>query len=186
MSGGQNTLTIKADVRNLNAALDAMALNAEGAVRPAAQAAAQVLYDDVKANVGKIRKSSGNLAHSIYQVYSKSNSAPGRATYHVSWNAKTAPHANLVEYGHLQRYRYYQGSDGQIRPMVRPGMDGKRRPRRRASQAEKDAYYVTLPQPVQVPARPFLRPAIAKFADAMEAAKEVLVRSILEGSGALK
>lgn len=186
MSGGQNTLTIKADLRNLNNAIDAMALNAESAVRPAAQAAAQVLYDDVKANVGRIKKNTGNLANSIYQVYSKSNSEPGRATYHVSWNAKTAPHAGLVEYGHLQRYRYYQGADGQVRPMVRPGMDGKPRPRRRASQGEKDAYYVTLPQPVQVAAKPFVRPAIAKFAEAMNAAKEVLVRSILEGNGALK
>lgn len=182
MSDGRNSFTVKADLRSLNAAIDAMAMNAEQAIRPAAQAAAQVLYDDVKANVSRIKKKSGNLANAIYQVYSKANSGPGRATYHVSWNAKTAPHAGLVEYGHLQRYRYYKGADGQVRPMVRPGMDGTKRPGRRASQAQKDAYFVTLPQPVQVAARPFIRPAIDKFDLALKAAKEELSRRILYGN----
>lgn len=182
MSDGRNSVTIKADLRSINASINALALNAQQAVRPAAQAAAQVLYDEVQANVTKIKKKSGNLSNSIYQVFSKANSAPGRATYHVSWNAKTAPHAGLVEYGHLQRYRYYKGSDGQIRPMVRPGMDGKKRPGRRASRAEKDAYYVTLPSPLQVAARPFIRPAIDKFDLALKAAKEELSRRILYGN----
>jgi len=182
MSDGRNSVTIKADLRALNAAIDALGMNAQQAVRPAAQAAAQVLYDDVKANVNKIKKKSGNLANAIYQVYSKTNSGPGHATYHVSWNAKTAPHAGLVEYGHLQRYRYYKGADGQIRPMVRPGMDGTKRPGRRATQAQKDAYYVTLPQPVQVAARPFMRPAIDKFDKALKAAQEELSRRILYGN----
>lgn len=182
MSNGRNSVTIKADLSSLNASIDALAMNAQQAVRPAAQAAAQVLYDEVKANVNKIKKKTGNLASSIYQVYSKANSTEGRATYHVSWNASKAPHGGLVEYGHLQRYRYYKGADGQIRPMVRPGMDGSKRPGRRASQAQKDAYYVTLPQPVQVAARPFIRPAMDKFDKALKAAQEELTRRILNGS----
>lgn len=178
MSNGRSSLTVSADLKGLNSMLDTLGAHAREAVRPAAQAAAQVLYDEVETNVGRIRRKTGNLSRSIYQVYSKSSSAPGRAVYHVSWNAKTAPHAGLVEYGHLQRYRYYQGSDGKIRPMVRPGMDGKPRPGRNASQAQKDAYYVTLPSPVQVAARPFIRPAIDKFEAAMEAAKSELLGRI--------
>lgn len=168
------SFSISADLSGLNALLDELGTAAEAAARPAAQAAAQVLYDEVRSNVAKIGKKSGNLERSIYQAFSKDNSGVGKATYHVSWNASKAPHGHLVEYGHLQRYRYFQGSNGQIRPMVRPGMDGKPRPGRRASQAVKDAYYVTLPTPRQVAARPFLRPAASKFTQAIEAAKAEL------------
>ncbi len=182
MSAGRNSLTVTADLSGLDAYLDELGANAREAIRPASQAAAQVLYDDVKANVARIRRVSGNLSRAIYQVYSKANSNQSRAVYHVSWNARTAPHGGLVEYGHLQRYRYYKGADGKIRPMVRPGQDGKPRPGRHASQAAKDAYYVPLPAPVQVAARPFIRPAIDKFNVAMEAAKRELVRRTLEGN----
>jgi len=180
MSGGKNTFTIAADLSGLNALMDELQGSVEHAVRPAAQAAAQVLYDDVTANVARIGKRTGNLARSIYQAFSDANSGPGKATYHVSWNAKKAPHGHLLEYGHLQRYRYYQDSNGQVRPMVRPGMDGKPRPGRRASQAEKNAYYVTLPTPRQVAARPFIRPAAAKFDAAMRAAKAELYKRMHE------
>lgn len=172
-------IKFKMDLSSLNSILDDLGDAAAEAIRPAAQAAAQVLYDDVKANVAKIKKKTGNLSKSIYQVYSKSNSGPKRAVYQISWNSKTAPHGNLVEYGHLQRYKMYQGNDGQVRPMVRPGMDGSKRPPRRASQAQKDAYYVPLPSPVQVAARPFIRPAIQKFDKAMEAAKAELLRRVV-------
>jgi hypothetical protein len=182
MSGGQNTLTLRIPLGSVNSLVDGWADAVAEGIRPAAQAAAQVLYDDVQSNVARIKKRTGNLASSIYQVYSELNSSQGRAVYHVSWNARKAPHAGLVEYGHLQRYRYYKSSDGQIRPMVRPGMDGKARPTRRASQAQKDAYYVPLPQPVQVAARPFLRPAVSKFDQAMDAARAELIKRINGGA----
>jgi hypothetical protein len=102
--------------------------------------------------------------------------------YHVSWNAKKAPHGGLVEWGHLQRYRYYRGADGQIRPMVRPGMDSSKRPGRRASQAAKDAYYVPLPTPIQVPAKAFVRRSVDKFPQAYAAAEAELLRR-LNGGG---
>lgn len=179
MSDGHNSFSIGADLSGINALLDELGERAESAARPAAQAAAQVLYNEVKKNVAALGRVTGNLDRSIYQAYSASNSGTGLATYHVSWNSSKAPHGWLVEKGHLQRYRYYKGNDGQIRPMVRPGMDDKPRPRRRASQAEKDAYYVTLPTPIQVPAKAFVRRAQSKFDEAYKAAEAELLRRLI-------
>lgn len=176
---GKNSVTMGVDTSGLDAYFDQLGDELDQAVRPAAQAGAQVLYDEAKRNAEAIRRS-GRLSSAIYQVYSADNSGDGRATYHVSWNAAKAPHASLVEYGHLQRYRYYKGADGQVRPMVRPGMDGSKRPSRRASQAEKDAYYVTLPTPIQVPAKAFMRRAMDKFPAAYAAAEAELLRRIGE------
>ncbi|WP_066339262.1 HK97-gp10 family putative phage morphogenesis protein [Azohydromonas lata] len=174
------SFSMKADIDSLLQAVGGMQERAEAAARPAAQAAAQVLYDAVRANVARIKKHTGNLDRAIYQAFSIDNSGPGRATYHISWNARRAPHGHLVEYGHMQRYVYYKGNDGQIRPMVRPGMDGTPKPKQRASQAVKDAYYVPLPGgPRLVAARPFIRPAVAKMGEAMDEAKRVALDIIL-------
>lgn len=168
---------IKVDLAGLNGYLDRMNEGVQAAARPAAQAGAQVLYNEVQTNVKKIKRKTGNLASAIYQAYSENNSGPGRATYHVSWNAKKAPHGHLVEWGHLQRYEYYQDDAGKVRPKVRPGMQGKPRPKR-GNRAALDAYYVTLPNPKQVAARPFVRPAMAKLPQAEAAAREVLMQQI--------
>lgn len=181
MSGGRNSFTMSADLSGLDAMVGQLERDFEDAARPGAQAAAQVLYDDVMRNVASIRRVTGNLGRSIYQAYSASSSRPGHAVYHVSWNAKKAPHGGLVEWGHLQRYQYYKGADGQIRPMVRPGMDGRKRPSRRAPQSVKDAYYVTLPTPIQVPAKAFVRRAVDKFPQAYAAAEAELLRRINGG-----
>ena len=128
------------DPRLLNQQLDKMGAGAIAAARPAAQAGAQVLYDEVKQNVGRIKKKTGNLDASIYQVYSKDNSTEVKATYHISWNARKAPHGHLVEYGHLMTRKAYIGSDGKwytsqvkiepklvgARPFFRPAYDTKR------------------------------------------------------------
>jgi HK97 gp10 family phage protein len=86
-------------------------------IRPAAQAGAQVFYDQARARVKRTRKAHyfhgrsfrvngtkylfqpGTLQRAIYQVFSKDNSGPGRAAYHVSWNAKEAPYGSMVEFG---------------------------------------------------------------------------------------
>lgn len=174
------SVTITADMSALNAAMDRYSEQVQGSVRPVAQAGAQVLYDEVKRNVASIGKKTGNLANSIYQVFSKDNSGPGLATYHVSWNAHKgkAPHGHLVEFGHIQRYAAYLGKDGQWYTAVRPEMRGKPRPSRRASQAAKDAYYVLLPQAKQVAARPFIRPAASKFPDAVQASVKKLAEIV--------
>ena len=181
MSGGRNSFTLRADLTALDSLVDQLEDDFEAAARPSAQAAAQILYDDILRNVAGIRRVTGNLSKSIYQAYSASSSRPGYAVYHVSWNAKKAPHGGLVEYGHLQRYRYYRGADGQIRPMVRPGMDGRKRPSRHAPQSVKDAYYVTLPTPLQIPAKAFVRRAVDKFPQAYAAAEAELLRRVNGG-----
>src|SRR5205085_5719958 len=58
----------------------------------------------------------GALKASIYQVFSKDNSGSGHATYHVSWNAKKAPHGHLVEFG---------TSRAPAHPFLRPAYDAK-------------------------------------------------------------
>ena len=97
---------------------------AEEAIRPAAQAGAQVYYAEVKLRAkrgnevrhmkGGRTRPAGLLASSIYQVYSKDHSDAEHATYHISWNAKKAPHGHLVEYG---------TSRAPASPFVRPAFD---------------------------------------------------------------
>ena len=140
------SFSVKVDLSQFN--IDGLHEATEEAARPAAQAGAQVLYDEVKSNVAKIKKKTGNLAASIYQAYSRDNSGKGRATYHISWNAKKAPHGHLVEFGHLQRYEVT--FDKQTRRFI----------------THKDK---PLPQPRLVAARPFIRPAMAKMPAAEQA-----------------
>jgi len=143
-----DAFSIKFDATGAFAALDALEAKAKAAVRPAAQAGAQVLYDEVLqrvpvAGTAHVLKSGrviqpGALKASIYQVYSKSNSnaADGLATYHVSYNAKKAPHGSLVEFGHVMTRAAYLGKNGQ--------------------------WYTTkvpLAEPRRVGAQPYLRPA---------------------------
>lgn len=167
-----DSVSIKFDQRSVDAWLDGLQAKARAAIRPAAQAGAQVLYNEVSLNVSRIGKVTGNLASSIYQVYSKDNSTADRATYHISWNARKAPHGHLVEYGHIQRYAAFVGRDGKWHTAVRPSKRGTPKPSRKASTAVKDAYYVPLSGgPVQVAANPFVRPSYAKAQEALQAAK---------------
>jgi hypothetical protein len=169
---------IRVDLGSLRRDLQEMSENIQEAARPAAQAAAQVLYDEVRKNVSQIPRKTGNLMSSIYQAYSQANSGPGVATYHVSWNPRRAPHAYLVEHGHIQRYVTYMGRDGNFYTAIRPEMRGKPKPRRGASQAEKDAYYVPLPAPKQVPAVAYFRRAASAIPRAEQAAIAVLERAL--------
>lgn len=176
------TTTLEMKTTGFDNLLDTLETDVSAALRPAAQAAAQVFYDEVVKNVGQIKSVTGNLRKAIYQAYSPELSVDGQvATYRISWNWRKAPHGGLVEGGHLQRYRYYQNAQGQVRPMVRPGMDGRKKPSGRASQAVKDAYYVTLSSPIQVPGKFFLRRAYDKRGIAEGAAIQKLL-GILGGA----
>lgn len=175
MAQGRNTFNIGADLAGLDGYMDELDDNAEAAARPASQAAIQVLYDHVKRNVAGMGKVSGNLDRSIYQVFSKTQSKPGVAVYQAGWNAKKAPHGHLLEWGWLQRYVYRPDGMG---PVVREGMEGKPKPGRKASRAEKDAYWLTLPTPKQVPGHAFVRSAEASFELAYQAAEAELIRRI--------
>lgn len=176
MSKGRNTVTAAVDTSGFEQFLEALADETEVAVRPAAQAGTQVLYEAVKLNVSKIGRVSGNLAESIYQVYSRDHSGPLTATYHVSWNHKKAPHGGLVEYGHWQRYQVRQTKAGKWVTMIRPDKAGQPKPKRRASQAEKDAYYVPRPGgPIYVPGKAFMRQALAVTPEAVRQAMQRVI-----------
>ncbi|WP_280191190.1 HK97 gp10 family phage protein [Delftia sp. PS-11] len=178
---GNKTFGIAADLEGLDSLLADLEGDVDAAIRPVAQAASQVLYERVKVNVRALGRVTGNLERAIYQAYSPEKSVDGqRAEYHVSWNHRVAPHGHLVEWGYLQRYRYYRDNQGRVRPMVRPGMDGKKPPGRRASQAQKDAYYVTLQTPIQVPGKAFIRSAESSLAAAQKAAEAELWRRLFE------
>jgi len=172
---------ISMDTAGLDAYLRALGDDAQAAVRPAAQAGAEVLYQAARANVAKIKRKTGRLAASIYQAYSRSASDKDTAVYYVSWRTDgrggpRAPHGHLIEHGHWRYYVVVRDESGRLRMAVRPEMRGKPPPKGR-SRAALDAYYVPLPDgPVWVPAQPFIRPAMAKSAAALDAAAAELMR----------
>lgn len=125
------------------------------AVRPAAQAGAEKMYQIVLGNVDKLGKVTGNLRSAIYQAFSERDSKKVGdgytvAHYDVSWNHRRAPHAHLVEYGHIQKYKVYLGKDGRW-------------------YTNKNA---PLPAPKQVAAKPFMRPALSRQAEAVQAVED--------------
>ncbi|WP_349743924.1 HK97 gp10 family phage protein [Roseateles cavernae] len=156
--------SMRVNLADLTGQLDADATAIEATARPVAQAAAQLFYDEVKRNVARLKRHTGNLDRSIYQAYSKDQSGEGFATYHVSWNAKKAPHGHLVEYGHLQRFEIsFDRATGRF-------ITHKDRP---------------LSPPRQVAAKPFVRPALSKAEAALDAATAELFRQ-LETAGVVQ
>lgn len=148
-NSGGNKFSIDIDMTEIDAMISSLEKRVNRAVRPAAQAAAQVIYNWVLEHVpvsahahwfhGTHQKyffEAGTLRRSIYQVYSKDNSADGvKATYHISWNHKKAPYGFMVEYG-----------------------------------------------TARAPAHPFIRPAVASFDRALDAAMTKLLDIALEES----
>lgn len=96
---------------SLNAQLDQLQARVADAVRPAAQAGAQVLYDEVRLNAPRSEKAHftkgkaqtyqpGNLQRAIYQAYSTESSTDGKtAVYSISWNKSKAFYGRFVEFG---------------------------------------------------------------------------------------
>ena len=111
-----DAVTMTFDTTSIDAGLDQLAAGVLQQLRPAAQAGAQALYDEVKVNVGKLGRVTGNLQNSIYQVYSKNHSTDAKAVYQVSWNYKKAPHGHLIENGTSRAPAY---------PFLRPAYDSK-------------------------------------------------------------
>lgn len=123
-----NSVSITFDPSAAFAGLDRIAAQAGAQVRPAAQAAAEVLYREVKTRVPVSERGhwfhgthqkyffpAGTLRDSIYQVYSKDNSTEHKvATYHVAWNHQKAPYGFMVEYG---------TSRAAAHPFLRPAYD---------------------------------------------------------------
>lgn len=177
---GQGSFSIGADTSGLEDFLDELGDAAEEAVRPAAQAGIQVLYDQIKVNVASLGRLTGNLESSIYQYYSDEKSKQGlSAVYHASWNHQKAPHGQLLEFGWLQRYAIVINKKGEWVTKVRPEMKGKPKPERRASQAEKDAYFVPRTGgPRWIPGHWFTSRAADSMERAYQAAQAELLKRI--------
>ena len=117
-------LTFDFDAKALTDQIDALKVKAETAIRPAAQAGAQVFYEAVLATVpvskkghwfqGTTAKGSsspqqkraasywfepGSLKGAIYQVFSKSDSSKDMSIYHVAWNHRKVPYGFMVALG---------------------------------------------------------------------------------------
>ncbi len=144
-------LEMKLDIAPLLAQVEDIKAATEAAVRPAAQAGAEVYYRQVKANVAALGRVTGNLDSAIYQAFSPDNSNATSATYHISWNHRKAPHGHLVEYGH---YMYYQVSyDSKTKRFV----------------THKDQ---PLNPPRYVPGKAFVRSAASRVQDVLSAMEQ--------------
>ena len=98
------------------------------ALRPAAYAAAKVLYDEMlvrvpvyegpvpvsKNGIAKIKP--GQLRDSIYHYFVEDRSDPGRVIYAIGPNKRKAPHWHLLEYGTVKMA---------AQPYIRPTYDAK-------------------------------------------------------------
>lgn len=155
-SGGSQSFSVTLDLAEFDDMLAGIEEDVEAAVRPAAQAGAQVLYDAVLRNVATLGTKTGLLEHSIYQAYSEDKSAPGKAVYHVSWNAKKAPHGHLVENGYIKKYQVVLTSKGKWITL-------KNKP---------------LANPVHIPGKHFVGRAQDQFPKAYEAMRAEFLRRI--------
>ena len=130
MPGGDRVINVAFDFSKITAKLDRLAKIVTQGARPAAQAGAQVFYDEVKqraATPGNEEKrsapgeapfvQSGKLRDAIYQAFVEKESGYLNAVYRISWNKKAAPHGHLVENG---------TSRMAARPFLRPSYDAKR------------------------------------------------------------
>lgn len=158
------SFAVKININQLDSVLEAQHQKVQRAVRPAAQAGAQVLYDAVLANVRALGRKTGNLESAIYQVYSAANSTDGqKAVYQVSWNHRKAPHGRLVEFGHIQKFAAYVGKDGKWYT------------------AKKNGNPVPLSGgPRQVAPKPFVRPAAAQLPAAEQAMRERFLQEVAQ------
>lgn len=109
------SMDLKFDASGVVTRLRAIATDSHDAAYVGAQAAAQVFYDEAKV---RVPVASGKLRDAIYQVQSKDNSTDKKAVYHISWNARKAPHGHLVEYG---------TSRAAAHPFIRPAYEARKK-----------------------------------------------------------
>ena len=119
-------ISIAFDFSKIAAKLDNITKAAEKATRPAAQAGAQVFYDEVKQRVpisakphksGKKTYNPGTLRKAIYQAFADKESGKDKAMYRVSFNKTHAFYGRFVEFG---------TSKMAAKPFIRPAYDAAR------------------------------------------------------------
>ena len=134
-------ISVDFDFSKLSAKLDSITKAAEKAVRPAAQAGAQVFYDAVREHVPVSAKphstkgkrqtyNPGTLRAAVYQAYAQKDSGEGKASYRISWNKTHAFYGRFVEFG---------TSKMAAQPFLRPAYDAARRQALQAAQARMAA-----------------------------------------------
>lgn len=177
----RGAFSVTVDLSSVDRAMDGVVDKARKAARPAAQAMAQVLYDEMRRRVPVGKKAgffmgtsyaktgqkyffeAGNLKRWVYQHH-QAKSTPGHVFYSVGVNEKKAPYGHMVEYGYMMRYEV------SFDPKTGRFTTHKDRP---------------LPAPKLVAARPFVRPAMAKFEAARQAGRQRLLQELAE-AGVLK
>lgn len=125
-------ISVDFDFAKIAKKLDGITEASKEALRPAAQAGAEIFYIEARTRVpvsdgahffyGRNSQKSGvryffkagNLRDSIYQYYNKRASTPGKAVYSISWNHQKAPYGYMVEYG---------TSRAPAHPFLRPSYD---------------------------------------------------------------
>jgi hypothetical protein len=110
-------------------------------LRSSARAGALVFYDLIHQNAPTPK--TGNLQKSIYHKFVSEEDRPNYKAYRVGINHIKAPHWYWLEYGHISYYAVKKDpKTGEFVTLVRPDKMGTPPPKRRASRAEKDAYYI--------------------------------------------
>lgn len=183
-------LKVDFDASSLLAKFDGIEEKLKAAIRPAAFAGSDVFYKEVRHRALAIGGSK-RLQDSIYQKFvvdSKGGVLGESATYHISWRkgrekssdtaAKGAslPYTTIgfwIEFGRWQRYMVRTDKNGEWYTVKRPGVTGKP-PGRKASQAQKDAYWMPRKDgPVYWLPKSFLRSGYDAAKDkAVQAAKD--------------
>ena len=197
-----SSLKMKFNLDKMFAKVEGLEQAVANGLRPAAQAGAQVFYDEAKIRAAKKvkggvpnSKSTGLLVRSIYQKYMKDESVEGkRAIYKISWRTggkkdkdgagpplPFAPHGHLIEFGWVQRYAVYTDKAGMWHTAIRSEMQGKPYPKGGAeNQAARDAYFVPRPGgPVHWMPKSFIRGSYeAKRKEALAAVKARMIEEI--------
>lgn len=162
---------------SMAAALSSFSEHVSGKIlRSVAHAGAEVLYNELKLRT-PITKT-GNLNAAIYQYFDKRRGTDHRSIYWVGVNKAKAPHWHNVEYGHMRV---------NVLIPIRPGMVVK--PGVKVVQGRDGRSYIAtrerLPAPIQVPARPYLRPTWdAKAQEAVNAMTRRFYEKVREYSSA--
>jgi hypothetical protein len=180
----RNTLT--ADTSELDGLAALLKDRWEEGLQPAAEAGAEVILQRLRRNVEALGRKTGRLRESLYKVLSRDNSGPYRATYHMSWNYKKAPHGSLVENGHWQRYAMFKDAQGRWRMQINMSFarteGGQMRPwpKRNDSQDYKNSYFVPLAQPIWIKGEKFVASAVEDLPKAVDIVRRKMVE-ILNG-----
>ena len=119
-------ISIAFDFSKIAAKLDGITKAAEEGARPAAQAGAEVFYQEVKQRVpmsakphksGKKTYNPGTLRRAVYQAFAERESGDGKAMYRISWNKTHAFYGRFIEFG---------TSKMAAKPFLRPAYDAAR------------------------------------------------------------